>query len=825
MTLVGPILLLLLLWTLAYRSAGAGYWLTLPPLTVALLQGTQLLPATAAVVCWSVYGLALTGYLLPGLRRRWLTRPLYRQFRRVMPAMSATEQAALEAGNVWWEGELFSGQPHWERLLQQPKAALTEREQAFIDGPVEALCRHLDDWHITHEARDLPPQIWREIKQIGLFGMIIPRAYGGLEFSALAHSNVIMKLAGRSITAAVTVMVPNSLGPAKLLLHYGSETQKKQYLGRLASGDEIPCFALTGPRAGSDAGAIPDRGELCYGDHQGRHILGIRLNWDKRYITLAPVATLIGLAFKLYDPHRLLGPDPEPGITLALIPRHTPGIEIGERHLPLDIPFQNGPIRGRDVFIPLDWVIGGRSGIGRGWQMLMESLAEGRGISLPALAAGAGQFVCRYSGAYAAVRRQFGLPIGRFEGVEEALARIAGLTYQMDAARRLTLCALDQGERPSVVSAIVKYHLTERYRRLINDAMDIHGGSGICLGPNNLLGRAYQSVPIAITVEGANILTRNMIIFGQGAIRCHPYLMRELQAAAHPDPRQGLKAFDASLFPHLGHLLRNLARSLGLGLTRGRLSRVPGSASTRRYLRTLNWLSAGFALNADLCLMTLGGSLKRKERLSARLGDLLSELYIASASLKRFIDEGEPAADRPLLNWAMQDSLQRMQRAYLGLWRNLPMRPLGWLLQGCTFPTGLPFRPPADRLEQAVAGLLLTPGASRDRLTPQVYLGRDSGERMALLEQALEAASAAASIEQTLKQAQKSGRLRRDQDPQSVVREALRLGLLTPQQAETLQRAERLRDRVIQVDTFTELSPASAHEHPADFPYGHLGAA
>jgi acyl-CoA dehydrogenase len=455
--------------------------------------------------------------------------------------------------------------------------------------------------------------------------------------------------------------------------------------------------------------------------------------------------------------------------------------------------------------------------------MLMECLAEGRGISLPALATGAGQFTCRYSGAYAAVRRQFGLPIGRFEGVEEALARIAGLTYQLDAARQLTLCALDQGERPAVISAMVKYHLTERYRQLINDAMDIQGGSGICLGPNNLLGRIYQAVPIAITVEGANILTRNMIIFGQGAIRCHPYLLREFEAAAHPDPQQGLHEFDASLFPHLGHLLRNLARTLGLALSRGRLSGAPGTATSRRYFRYLNWMSAGFALNTDLCLMTLGGALKRKERLSARLGDLHSELYIASASLKRFIDEGEPSAERPLLDWALQDSLWRMQQALLALWRNLPLRPLAWLLRFITLPTGLPFRPPADRLEHAVADLLLVPGVTRDRLTPQVYLGQGSGERMELLEQALTAVTAAIPLEMTLKQARRSGLLQ-GQDRQSLTREALRLGLLDRQQLEILEQAERLRDRVIQVDAFEDLQPSQANG-TAGFPQGHLGAA
>ncbi len=623
---------------------------------------------------------------VPAIRRRYITSALLRQFRKVIPPMSRTEQEALQAGSVWWDAELFSGRPDWEKLLNTPRSRLSGREQAFLDGPAERLCRMLDDWQITHTEKDLPGEIWDYLKQERFFGLVLPEEHGGLGFSAQAHSEVVMKLSSRSIVAAVTVMVPNSLGPGKLLLHYGTRQQQQYYLPRLARGEEIPCFALTGPDAGSDAGAIPDQGVVAWGQWRGRRVLGVRLDWEKRYITLGPVATLIGLAFRLRDPDHLLGDREELGITLALIPRDTPGVTIGARHIPLDIPFQNGPNWGRNVFVPLDQLIGGEKYIGQGWRMLVESLAEGRGVSLPALAVGAGKVCSRYTGAYAAIRQQFGMPIGRFEGVEEALARIAGLTYQMDAARRLTLGALDIGEKPSVISAIVKYHLTERYRQLINDAMDIQAGSGIILGPSNLIARAYQALPIAITVEGANILTRSMIIFGQGAMRCHPWILKEFSAAQEPDCERGLAEFDHAVFGHAGFLLENIARSLFLGLTRGRLSHSPVAGPAKRYFQQLNWMSAAFALAADAAMMTLGATLKRKERLSARLGDVLSEMYLTSAVLKQYQDDGCPGEDWPLVRWACETSFYRMQESLRLLIRNLPFRPLGWLLRLVLFP-------------------------------------------------------------------------------------------------------------------------------------------
>ncbi|MGD8937185.1 MAG: acyl-CoA dehydrogenase, partial [Thiogranum sp.] len=589
--------------------------------------------AWALTPVWLIFIPVAVVLCVPGVRRRLISTAAMRQFRRMMPAMSSTEREALEAGTTWWEADLFSGKPDWQKLLDYPRPALSAEEQAFVDGPVNELCGMIDDWKITEQLHDLPPPVWQFLKEHRFFGMIIPKAYGGLEFSAHGHSTVVMKIASRSITAAVTAMVPNSLGPAQLLLNYGTEEQKQYYLPRLASGEEIPCFALTGPDAGSDAAAMPDRGVVCRRTYAGEEQLGIRLNWEKRYITLGPVATVLGLAFKLYDPDHLLGEQEELGITLALIPTNTPGIDIGNRHFPLNQAFMNGPNRGRDVFIPLDRIIGGRARIGQGWRMLMECLADGRSISLPALSTGAGKLASRATGAYAAVRKQFKTPIGKFEGIAEVLGRIAGNAYVMDAARGLTTLAVDRGEKPSVASAIVKYHLTERMRDVIDDAMDVHGGRGICMGPRNYLARVYQAIPISITVEGANILTRSLIIFGQGALRCHPFLLKEMHAAQQGD----VQAFDRALFSHARALVGNLARAWFHGLTAARFARAPGEeAREAHFYRQLSRMAAVFAVTSEAALLTLGSTLKRRESLSARLGDALSHLYLASAALKRF---------------------------------------------------------------------------------------------------------------------------------------------------------------------------------------------
>lgn len=812
------LLLLSVIWALAYWQVGAVTWAAVVVAGLLWLTLSAVLHPLVLVPLWLVGGLLVMVLGVPAVRSRWITGPLLQQFRRVMPPMSDTEKEALDAGTVWWDAELFSGRPNWSKLLSTPKAGLSAEEQAFLEGPVERLCELADDWRITHEDQDLSDESWDYIRRERFFGMIIPKKYGGLGFSAYAHSQVVMKLASRSVTTAVTVMVPNSLGPGELLLRYGTQTQKDYYLPRLAAGEEIPCFALTGPTAGSDAGAIPDRGVVCHGDWQGKKVLGVQLSWDKRYITLGPVATLIGLAFKLYDPDHLLGDQTERGITLALIPRETPGVQIGARHVPLDIPFQNGPNQGEDVFIPISQLIGGEQYIGQGWRMLMECLAEGRGVSLPALSVGAGKTACRYTGAYAAVRRQFGMRIGDFEGVQEALARIAGLTYQMDAARRLTLAALDLGERPSVVSAIIKYHLTEHYRQVINDAMDVQGGSGICLGPSNLIGRAYQAIPIAITVEGANILTRSMIIFGQGAVRCHPWVLREMEAAQDPVMERALLAFDHALFGHVGFIIRNMARSLFLGLTRGRLTLSPVDGPTRRYFQQLAWMSTVFALCADAAMITLGGALKRKERLSARLGDVLSELYLMSAVLKRFEDDGRPEADLPLLRWSCDRSLYRMQESLQSLLANLPMRPLAWLLRVFIFPSGRPYAEPDDRLSAAAAAILLTPSAARDRLVEGIYSPADSATPQGRLEQAFMLSAEVVAIEKTLRQARRAGAITRG-PLVDMMQQARESGLISEEQRAALDRMDKLRRQVIAVDSFSDYGQqrlrAAASDKPA----------
>ncbi|MFN2310008.1 MAG: acyl-CoA dehydrogenase [Gammaproteobacteria bacterium] len=779
---------------LAWSLAGAAYLLSW-----SLWRDGHL---ALLIPAWLIFLPAATLLTLRPLRRALLSRHLRRVFAQAVPEMSTTEREALEAGSVWWEAELFSGAPNWNRLLGFPAPARSAREQDFIDGPVNELCAMLDDWKITHELHDLPAPVWQFLKDKGFFGMIIPRAYGGLEFSALAHSDVVMMIAGRSITAAVTVMVPNSLGPAKLLLHYGTEAQKDHYLPRLARGQEVPCFALTGPEAGSDAGAIPDIGVVCRGEFGGdKAVLGIRLNWDKRYITLGPVATVLGLAFKLHDPDHLLGEHEDLGITLALIPTNTLGIRIGSRHFPLNAVFQNGPNQGRNVFIPLDWIIGGPARIGQGWTMLMECLVDGRAISLPALSTGAGKLASRATGAYAAVRKQFKLPIGRFEGVREALARIAGNTYLMDAARELTCTALDLGERPSVASAIVKYHLTERMRVVVNDAMDIQGGSGISLGPRNYLGRVYQALPISITVEGANILTRNLIIFGQGALRCHPYVFQEMQAAADPDARRGLRNFDRALFSHVRLLCANASRSLFHGLSGARLARTPAAGPATRWYREFTRMSAVFGLYADVAMLVLGGSLKRRERLSARLGDGLSYLYLGSAVLKRFHDQGNPPADRPLLDWSCQTCLYGMQQSLLALLENFPVRGIARLLRVWAFPLGLPYRAPDDRLTDAVAELILQPSQSRDRLTAGLFVPSALDEPIGRLEDALARTLEAEPLLTRIRCAMREQKLPAG-DPELRVAEAEALGILTADEAACVQAAVVARRKVIEVDDF-----------------------
>jgi acyl-CoA dehydrogenase len=759
---------------------------------------------SASVLLFVVIALILFVAFLgvPFLRRSVVSAAALKIFRKVLPQISATEQEAIDAGTVWWDGELFSGNPNWDKLLSLPKASLSSEEQAFLDNEVNQLCAMIDDWDITHNRADLPPEVWQFIKSKGFFGMIIPKQYGGLEFSAQAHSAVVAKVASRSGTAAVTVMVPNSLGPAELLLHYGTTEQKDQYLHRLAQGLEVPCFALTGPTAGSDAGAIPDSGVVCYGEFGGqKDVLGIRLTWEKRYITLAPVATLLGLAFKLYDPEKLLSNEVNRGITLALVPTDTQGVQIGRRHFPLNSAFMNGPTQGKDVFIPMSYLIGGTFRIGQGWRMLMECLAAGRSISLPSSSVGVMKLAARTTGAYAKVRKQFKVSIGKFEGVEEPLARIGGHTYMTDAARKLTALAVDLGEKPSVISAVVKYHATERGRIVVNDAMDVHGGKGICLGPNNYLGRFYEQIPIGITVEGANILTRTLMIFGQGAIRSHPYVLKEIAAVNDREPKRAVHQFDEALFGHISFALSNAARSLVFGLTNAHGIPVPTGRETYRYYQQLTRYSAAFALGTDVAMAALGGALKRREKISARLGDVLSQMYLCSAALKRFEDDGRPAEDFPLLHWAMQDALYNIQQAFAGVIQNFPNALVRGMLSVLIFPLGKRLSPPSDRLGHEVASLLMQPSAARDRLTRGMYIPTDEQNAVGALESALFSSLACEPLNAELEVARKAGKLK-SHDELSRIAEAREQGIINAEQALQLERDYALRRKVIMVDDF-----------------------
>ncbi|HEY5703882.1 MAG TPA: acyl-CoA dehydrogenase [Gammaproteobacteria bacterium] len=755
------------------------------------------------VIPWTIYILFFVPLLVPFIRRNLLTKPIFALYKQQLPTMSLTEKIALEAGTVWWDRDLFSGKPDWEKLLNYPAPVLTDEERQFIDGPVREACNMIDDWKVTHKDLDLQPEVWDYLARNRIFAMIIPKQYGGLGFSAQAHSAVVMKFATRSVTAAVSVMVPNSLGPGMLLMEYGTEQQKEYYLPRLADGTDIPCFALTSPEAGSDAASMTDHGVVCYGEHDGKKdVLGIRLTWNKRYITLAPIATLLGLAFKLYDPNHLVGEDDEPGITLALIPTNHPGIHIGNRHKPLNVPFQNGPTSGEDVFIPMDWVIGGKERVGQGWRMLMECLSDGRSISLPALSVGVAKLASNTSGAYARVRQQFNVSIGEFEGVQERLARIAGLTYLMDSARTLVLTALDEGEKPSVLSAVVKYHLTESTRTVINDAMDVHGGKGIMLGEKNYIANIYDCLPIGITVEGANILTRSMMIFGQGAIRCHPYVLDEIKAAAEEDINTGLHAFDNIIFSHVGFVISNIVRTFLLAVSYGHFHQPGMYTGTRKYYQQLMRMNAAYAMLVDFSMLILGGSLKRKENLSARLGDIFSYSYLATAALKRFHDQGQKHEDLVLLKWSVEYSLYQIQEAMYGFLDNFPLRSLALALKRLIFPLGRSFSPVSDRLNSKVAHIILSDSEARDRLTAGMFMPDDATEQVAVLEEAFKQTVMCTPVIEKLRRFARENKLNQ-KNILDVAREAIPVSLISEQDFEQLEKLIELRNKVIAVDDFT----------------------
>ncbi|BAY24327.1 acyl-coenzyme A dehydrogenase [Calothrix sp. NIES-2100] len=749
----------------------------------------------APIWTWVIFGAIALIFNIPIIRQNIITSPLIKAIKafNLLPKISDTERAAIEAGNVWVDGEFFSGKPNFHRINQEPYPLVTPELQAFLDGPVEQVCRMVSDWEI-YRRKDLPPEVWDYLKQERFLGMMIPQEYGGLGFSNFAYSNVMTKLASRSFTHVATVGVTNSLGPAKLLLRYGTEEQKNYYLPRLARGEEIPCFALTEPTAGSDAASIKSEGTVFRGE-DGK--LYLRLNWKKRYITLAAIASLLGLAFKLRDPENYLGKGKEVGITCVLIPTDTPGVIMGRRHDPMGVPFYNSPTEGHNVIIPVEQIIGGVEQAGNGWKMLMQSLAAGRGISFPASCTGVAKLVARVTSAHAVVRQQFGLAIGRFEGVEEPLARIGGLTYLMEAARTYTCGAVDQGEQPAVISAIAKYSLTELSRKIINDGMDIMGGAGICRGPRNLLANIYTATPISITVEGANILTRTLMIFGQGAIRCHPYVYQEITALSQSD----VTAFDRAFWHHLGLTVRNGFRAKLLYLTRGNLAASPVSGATAKYYRKLQWAAATFALLTDIAMFSFGGTLKRREKLTGRFADILTWMYLATATLRRFEAEGRKPEDLPFVHWAMQYAFAQMQLAFEGIFQNLFVPVLGnfltwwWRLN----PIG---SLPDDKLGAEVAHKLQTPGEIRDRLTAGIHIPRSSNEALGRLEKAFTLLSQAEPIIKTIKNASHAGKLPHLK-PDELISAALKAGVISEKDVELICEAEFARNDAIQVDSFS----------------------
>ena len=812
-TLLSTLFMVLVLGVCLYHRTSLIIGLASLSITMVVLTALNLVGS----IGWLIFVVFATLICFAPIRQKLISAKALILFKSVLPAMSQTEKEALEAGTVWWEADLFKGKPDWQKLHRIAKPKLSQEEQAFLDGPVNQVCAMVSDYQVTHELADLPPEVWQFLKDHKFFAMIIKKQYGGLEFSAYAQSLVLQKLTGVSGVLSSTVGVPNSLGPGELLQHYGTEEQKNHYLPRLAAGKEIPCFALTSPEAGSDAGSIPDYGIVCHGQWQGEEVLGMRLTWNKRYITLAPVATVLGLAFKLQDPDGLLGDTSDIGITCALIPTDLEGVEIGHRHFPLNVPFQNGPTRGDGIFVPLDFIIGGPKMAGQGWRMLVECLSVGRGITLPSNSTGTVKTAAMATGAYARIRRQFKQPIGQMEGVEEPLARLAGNAYVMDAASSLTVAAIDSGEKPSVISAIVKYHCTHRGQRAVIDAMDIVGGKGICMGPSNFLARSYQGSPIAITVEGANILTRSMIIFGQGAIRCHPYVLKEMEAA-YSDSSDAITQFDQALTGHIGFTLSNLARSLWFGWSDGFGSSAAANDSTKRYYQQLNRYSANLALLADISMAVLGGSLKRKERLSARLGDILSQLYLSSATLKRFDEEGRVSEDLPLLHWGLQDSLYQTEHAIETFLNNFPNRWIARVLKLVILPFGCVRKLPSDKLDSKVAQIIQTPSATRSRIGRGQYLAPTEHNTVGKIEQALEVILQAEPVFNKVCQGlgKRKPFLRLDH----IAQLGLEAQIIDQSEAALLTRAEEHRLYVINVDDFEPQAlaakPVNGHKHNMD---------
>lgn len=798
------IVVIFLVGSLAYFRVNRYVW---PPILLIFLGFAQYTGwmALSGLFYWPALILSTAIACVPAVRKPLLTQKIFNYFKKELPPLSDTEKAAIDAGNVGFEGDLFKGQMNWDKLKNYPKPHLRPKEQAFLDNQVNTICEMTNDWQIIHEHSNLPLAVWDYLKKEKFFGMMIPEEYGGLGFSNLMQSTVITQLATKSLSLATTAMVPNSLGPAELLIHYGTKQQKEYYLPRLATGQEVPCFALTAPEAGSDAGAIPDQGIVCKGEFEGKQVTGIRLNFDKRYITLAPVATLIGLAFKLYDPEKLLGDKTNIGISLAIIPAGHPGLEVGSRHFPLRMGFLNGPIRGKDVFIPMDWIIGGADNVGKGWAMLFECLAVGRGISLPALSAGMGILSYKTTGAYATIRKQFNTSIGKFEGVEEPLSRIGGLSYTLEANRLFTATSIDQKLKPAVATAIAKYHSTELSRQALNDAMDIHAGRAVMMGPYNYLGSLYQSIPMGVTVEGANILTRSLMIFGQGAIRCHPYLKEELLTIDlhEKDATAAVNEFDRLCSKHIGYAISNVFRTMCLSLTGGRLTAWKQDTFLRRHIQKLNWLSASLSWFADIAMLNLGGSLKRKERLSARLGDVLSALYLSTAIIKYYQDGDMAQEDKTHAEWSLQYQSFKAQQAFCDLLDNYPNRLIARFAKILIFPFGARLKYPSDKLSHELSGQMLQITKFRSKLTENCYVGDGVDDPVGLMELTFEKYHLAKEALDKLNAAIRKKVVDKNFSLQAQVQTALAKNYLTQQDAKLILDYETLRVQAIAVDEFS----------------------
>jgi acyl-CoA dehydrogenase len=791
-------------WTIALAAA-AYAWQS------GLLYGeaSELEPGFFGGLAWILVAV-LAVLCVPAIRRMTLIKPLFGKIKGVLPRISATEQAALNAGTIGFDAELFSGQPDWDKLRAVPPITLTEEEKAFLNGPTNELCRLVNDWVIRHNDKEIPQDVWDFAKKHGFLGMLISKEHGGLGFSAQAQSLILGRIASRSPDVCTIVMVPNSLGPGELIEKYGTPEQKEHYLPRLAKGLDVPCFSLTGPTSGSDAATMRDVGYVTRGKHEGKDVVGIRVSWEKRYITLGPQASLVGLAFRLFDPESILGRGEDIGITVALIPADHPGVSIGRRHLPSGSAFPNGPNWGDNVFIPIDWVIGGEKMVGQGWRMLMECLAAGRAISLPSSSAAGAKSLLRNTSAYARIRKQFDLPIGKMEGLEEPLARMVENAYVIEAARGVTASMVSRGEKPSVISAIMKYQTTERLRRSLNDAMDLHGGKAVCDGPSNYVQSAYQAMPVGITVEGANILTRSLITFAQGALRSHPFLYKEIQACQDVDEERGLAAFDKAFTGHVAFAVSNVFGAFFHNITFGYFGHVPEKAyGTAEWYRQLWRSSRNFALVADLTVAVLGGGLKTKQKITGRLADSLSDLYFLSCTLKRYEDDGKPANDRHIVAFAAQNALFRFQEALRGSIDNFPVAPVRWLMRAVVFPFGAHYKPAPDWLGHKCVELVLTPGEVRDRLTRFIYVSQNPNDPTGLLEVTLAKVVAAEVAEKKLDRAVRTGQVSRVHGT-DWIGDAAKLGVVTEEEAALLREVETLTARVIAVDHF---DPAEVRPH------------